>query len=141
MLAHFLLGFAEALAPCAVATPRDLARAVQTGADTLYASLDEPREGTILTVAREAGRAAERAASDSADVGKLMRRMLDEANLALARTPELLQVLKEAGVVDAGGKGFVRMLEGVVRLIDGDPILAAPASESCGARGCRRRMT
>jgi dihydroxyacetone kinase-like predicted kinase len=47
--------------------------------------------------------------------------------VALAHTPELLAVLKEAGVVDAGGKGFMRMIEGVVRFIEGDPILAAPA--------------
>jgi DegV family protein with EDD domain len=102
-----------------------VAQAVRTGADRLYASLDEPREGTILTVAREAARAAERAAADSPDMGEFMRRMLDQGEVTLARTPELLAVLKEAGVVDAGGKGFVRMLEGVVRLIEGDPILPA----------------
>jgi uncharacterized protein len=55
-----------------------------------------------------------------------MRRLLEEGEAALARTPELMQVLKDAGVVDAGGKGFVRMLEGVVRYIRGDPIAAAP---------------
>jgi len=129
MLAHFLLGFAEALADRPVATPPDLARAIRRGADTLYASLDDPREGTILTVARDAAEAAERAARDSQDVSEFMRRMLDEGQKTLARTPELLQVLKEAGVVDAGGKGFVRMLEGVVRLIEGDPILAAHPGE------------
>ena len=50
-----------------------------------------------------------------------MKRLLEEGEAALARTPELMAVLKEAGVVDAGGKGFVRMLEGVVRYIHGDP--------------------
>ena len=57
-----------------------------------------------------------------------MSRLLAEGEVALARTPELLAVLKEAGVVDAGGKGFVRMIEGVVRLIEGDPILPATAT-------------
>jgi DegV family protein with EDD domain len=56
--------------------------------------------------------------------------MLSEGESALARTPELLAVLKEAGVVDAGGKGFVRMLEGVVRFIEGDPILPTAPGES-----------
>src|SRR5215211_178252 len=98
MLAHFLMGFAE--------------------------SLDDPREGTILTVAREAAAAAERVAAETGDVGEFMHRLLEEGEIALARTPELMAVLKEAGVVDAGGKGFVRMLEGVVRYIHGDPILA-----------------
>ena len=123
MLAHFLLGFSDSLDGKATASTRDIAAAIRVGAERLYSSLDDPREGTILTVAREAALAAERAAADSPDIGVFMTRMLQEGEAALARTPELMSVLKEAGVVDAGGKGFVRMLEGVVRLIEGDPIL------------------
>src|SRR6476646_5088222 len=129
MLAHFLLGFAESLGDRPTATTRDVAAAVREGADRLYASLDDPREGTILTVARDAAAAAERAATQTDDVGEFMRTLLAEGEAALARTPELMLALKEAGVVDAGGKGFVRMLEGVVRCIEGDPILpVAPAN-------------
>jgi DegV family protein with EDD domain len=124
MLAHFLLGFAESLGDRSAATTRDVASAIRHGSDRLYESLDDPREGTILTVAREAAAAAERAAAETADIGEFMRRLLAEGEAALARTPELMAVLKEAGVVDAGGKGFVRMLEGVVRYIEGDPIIA-----------------
>lgn len=130
MLAHFLLGFAESIGERRTATAREIAAAIRRGADALYASLDEPREGTILTVAREAAGAAELAATDSPDIGVFMRRMLDQGEESLARTPELLAVLKEAGVVDAGGKGFVRMLEGVVRLIDGHPLLAVDEAPS-----------
>jgi DegV family protein with EDD domain len=129
MLAHFLLGFAESIGDRRTATARDIATAMRRGADTLYGSLDEPKEGTILTVAREAAAAAERAAGDSPDITEFMRRMLAEGEVALAHTPELLAVLKEAGVVDAGGKGFMRMIEGVVRFIEGDPILPAPPGE------------
>lgn len=131
MLAHFLLGFSESLGDRASAAAPDIAAAVRAGSDRLYASLDDPREGTILTVAREAAAAAERAATDSPDIAEFMRRLLDEGERALARTPELMAVLREAGVVDAGGKGFVRMLEGVVRYIEGDPILAVtePAAD------------
>ncbi|MGH7702418.1 MAG: DegV family protein, partial [Gemmatimonadales bacterium] len=125
MLAHFLLGFAEAVEQKETASTRDIAAAIRRGADRLYTSLDDPREGTILTVAREAAYAAERAAADSPDIGGFMARMLQEGEVALERTPELLAVLREAGVVDAGGKGFIRMIEGVVRLIEGDPILPA----------------
>ena len=129
MLAQFLLGFAESLEERPSATAGDIAVAVRRGSDTLYASLDEPREGTILTVAREAAAAAERAATDSPDISEFMQRMLADGERALARTPELLAVLREAGVVDAGGKGFVRMIEGVVRFIEGDPIFpAAPVN-------------
>ncbi|HZA92113.1 MAG TPA: DegV family protein [Gemmatimonadales bacterium] len=123
MLAHFLLGFAEALGDRDTATAPDIARAIRQGADHLYESLDDPREGTILTVARDAAIAAEPVAATSRDIREFMIRLLEEGELALARTPELMAVLKEAGVVDAGGKGFVRMLEGVVRYIHGDAIL------------------
>jgi DegV family protein with EDD domain len=123
MLAHFLLGFTDELGDRSVATAPDIARAVRSGAGRLYESLDDPREGTILTVAREAAVAAEPTAGESEDIGTFMRRLLEEGEAALARTPELMAVLKEAGVVDAGGKGFVRMLEGVVRYIDGDATL------------------
>jgi uncharacterized protein len=128
MLAHFLLGFTDALGDQAIATAPDIARAIRSGADRLYQSLDDPREGTILTVAREAAMAAEPVARSSPDIGAFMRRLLQEGEAALARTPELMQVLKAAGVVDAGGMGFVRMLEGVVRYIKGDPIL--PSGET-----------
>jgi DegV family protein with EDD domain len=121
MLAHFLLGFTDALGDRAIARAPDIAAAIRSGADRLYESLDDPREGTILTVAREAARAAEPVAHSSPDIGAFMRRLLEEGEIALSHTPELMQVLKDAGVVDAGGKGFVRMLEGVVRFIGGEP--------------------
>ena len=132
MLAHFLLGFAEGLGDKPAARARDIAVAVRRGAANLEASLDDPREGTILTVAREAAAAAERGADQSEDISEFMQYLLREGEVALAHTPELMSALKDAGVVDAGGKGFVRMVEGVVRLIHGDPLLAAaitPGSE------------
>jgi DAK2 domain fusion protein YloV len=123
MLAHFLLGFSDALGDRHTATAGDIAEALRAGSDRLYTSLDDPREGTILTVAREAADAAARAAADSPDIVAFMHRLLAEGEAALARTPELMAALRDAGVVDAGGKGFVRMIEGVVRYIEGDPIL------------------
>jgi DegV family protein with EDD domain len=130
MLAHFLLGFAEAMEGKDQATAQEVAEGFRVGVEHLYGSLDDPREGTILTVAREAAEAAQRAAADSPDISVFMNRLLQEGEEALARTPELLAVLKEAGVVDAGGKGFVRMLEGVVRYIEGDPILPITLTDS-----------
>lgn len=125
MLAHFLMGFTEEIGDKRMATVRQVATAIRAGARHLETSLDEPREGTILTVAREAANSAERVAQRTEDIGEFMRQMLRDGEVALARTPELMAVLKEAGVVDAGGKGFVRMVEGVVRLIEGDPIIPA----------------
>lgn len=125
MLAHFLIGFAEGLGPGESATAPRLAQAVRRGATQLEQSLDEPREGTILTVVRDAAIAAEAAGQESPDIGHFLRRLYEEAERSLADTPNLLAALKEAGVVDAGGKGFVRMLEGFLRVMNGDPILPA----------------
>ncbi|HYK82185.1 MAG TPA: DegV family protein [Gemmatimonadales bacterium] len=117
LLSQFLLGVRDGLGERLTATARELAQALRRGCDRLQDSLDEPVEGTILTVAREA---AEEAASagDERDLRVFIRRLVDRTERALARTPELLAVLKAAGVVDAGAKGFVRLLDGVRRLIE-----------------------
>jgi len=128
MLSQFLMGFAEGVGNRRTATVAEVAAAIRQGARTLEASLDEPREGTILTVSREVAHSAERAAARTDDMGEFMRQMLRDGEVALAQTPQLMAVLKQAGVVDAGGMGFVRMVEGVVRLIEGDPILPADTS-------------
>ena len=125
MLAHFLIGMSEGFDGMATAGAMQVARAVRRGATSLEQALDEPREGTILTVARDAAAAAEIAAADSPDISHFLRRLHAEAQVVLARTPELMKVLKDAGVVDAGGLGFVRMVEGFLRYVDGDPILPA----------------
>jgi DegV family protein with EDD domain len=117
MLSQFLLGFQEGLGTRLRARAADLARAIRTGFDRLHASLDEPVEGTILTVARDAADEAGLAQAEP-DLRVFMARLVRRAEDALARTPELLATLKAAGVVDAGAKGFVRFLEGVKRLIE-----------------------
>jgi DegV family protein with EDD domain len=128
MLANFLLGVSDALGNREEATAQDVARAIRAGFERLYAAIDEPREGTILTVAREIAEAAERIAPQSDDLGDFVRQLYQEGEVALAHTPDLLSTLKDAGVVDAGGKGFVRMFEGMVRVIEGDPILPVPGT-------------
>jgi len=117
MLSQFLLGFQEGLGTRLRARAADLARAIRTGFDRLQASLDEPVEGTILTVAREAADEAGLAHAEP-DLRVFMVRLVRRAEAALERTPDLLAALKTAGVVDAGAKGFVRFLEGVKRLIE-----------------------
>jgi len=135
MLSQFLLGVQEGLGQLVRARASDLAR----GFERLHASLDEPVEGTILTVARETAAEATRAEREL-DLRVFVRRLVERAEQALARTPELLSVLKVAGVVDAGAKGFVRFLDGVKRLIeqghaargavDRPPLLGNAAAES-----------
>ena len=118
MLSHFLLGFSEGIGQRMQVRTQELAAAIRRGFERLQEALEKPVEGTILSVAREAARGAERGASEHTDIVPMLRTTLAHADEALQRTPEQLPVLKEAGVVDAGGKGFVRLLEGVVRLIE-----------------------
>jgi dihydroxyacetone kinase-like predicted kinase len=108
MLAHFLLGFADEMEGRETATAQEIAAGLRRGVTQLYASLDDPREGTILTVAREATDAAERAATDSPDISVFMTRLLREGE---PRAHRELMRSSARPVVDAGGTG-VRMLEG-----------------------------
>ena len=124
LLSHFLLGFTEALEGREAAVSTELARALRAGSDHLEAALDEPVEGTILTVARAAAEAGERAARVSQRIDQFIHQVLAGAEAALERTPRLLAALREAGVVDAGGKAFVRAIEGIVRLMEGRPVRA-----------------
>jgi len=118
MLSHFLLGFSEGIGQRVHVRSHELAAAMRRGFERLQEALEKPVEGTILSVAREAAKGAEQTASEQTDILPMIRNTLARADEALRRTPDQLPVLKEAGVVDAGGKGFVRMLEGVVRLIE-----------------------
>jgi hypothetical protein len=117
MLSQFLLGLRDGLGDRLTATARDLARAIRMGFERLNGALDDPVEGTILTVARDAADEAD-AAADERDLKVFMRRLVTRAERSLQGTPDLLQALKAAGVVDAGAKGFVRLLDGVKRLIE-----------------------
>src|SRR6266516_3990916 len=121
LLSQFLLGLREGLGDRLTAGTRDVAQAIQLGADRLQESLDEPVEGTILTVAREAADEAA-LARDQPDFTVFLRRLVERAQQALQRTPDLLPVLKAAGVVDAGAEGFVRFLDGIKRLIEEGPV-------------------
>ncbi len=130
MLSHFLLGFSEAVGDRARITTREFGEALAGGAKNLYAALERPVEGTILTVMRETAEAAE--ARTDGDFVPFLKHLVDEARASLARTPEELPVLKQAGVVDAGAKGFVSLLEGVALLIHGDPLVAVAVEDDPG---------
>src|SRR5262249_42169890 len=106
LFSQFLIGIREGLGSLNRATATELATAIQCGADRLRSALDQPVEGTILTVARDAADEAVRAAGDTTNLAALIRRVFDRAERSLEGTPDLLPVLREAGVVDAGGKAL-----------------------------------
>jgi len=122
LLSHFVVGFREYIGERVSMSAHDLAAALRRGFDRLADGLANPREGTILTVCRAAAEGAEIAATEERDLYHVIERTLRHSEEALQRTPDLLEVLKKAGVVDAGGKGFVLVLEGIMRLIHGHPL-------------------
>ena len=120
MLSQFLLGFSGGLKGRARASLAEFASALTEGARSLDAAVENPVEGTILTVVRESASKAvyQGGVEGTGDFADAMVAVRSTARASLARTPDLLPVLAEAGVVDAGAQGFVEMVEGVVRLIE-----------------------
>ena len=106
-------GFSKGFAGAEEITPENLSAAFKAGVEAAYKAVMKPTEGTILTVARVASEFAEAAANDGKDALEVFEAAIDGAKDALAKTPEMLPVLKKAGVVDAGGQGFVVILEGM----------------------------
>ena len=100
----------------------DLANAFKNGSDTAYKAVIKPIEGTILTVVRESGEYAENIAQEDMDMIEFLELVVEKANESLNKTPELLKALKEAGVVDSGGKGLVLIYEGMLSSLKGNNI-------------------
>ena len=123
---QMLQGWSQALAGRERLTVQDLAAALQRASDVAYASVPSPVEGTILTVGRAVSQAAAAAATRSRDVREFLRHVVDAADAAVRRTPELLPVLREAGVVDSGGKGLFLIYEGMYRALTGADIADNP---------------
>lgn len=119
ILSQLWRGFARALDNYEVLDGRLLVDALHQGRNTAYKGVVRPVEGTILTVAKDITAEAEKAISDTQDPYELLERIVEEASASVERTPELLAVLKEAGVVDAGGKGLFIILEGMLRHVQG----------------------
>lgn len=110
-------GFAQGLKDMEEVNGKNLAAALGIGVDAAYKAVMKPTEGTILTVARMAYEAGVEASKTNSDAVYVWQTICDKANDALAITPELLPVLKKAGVVDAGGKGLCVIFEGMLSVI------------------------
>ena len=105
-------GFGQSIKDKTELDGQDLAHAFQSGVEVAYKAVMKPVEGTILTVSRGAASAAIKKAESTNDAVEVMRAALDGAKAALAKTPEMLPVLKEAGVVDSGGQGLLEVIKG-----------------------------
>jgi DAK2 domain fusion protein YloV len=128
ILSQIFRGFARAVEGKSSLTPKELAAAFVEAANAAYRAVNKPTEGTILTVAREAGRAATAAAdSPDATVPSVISAAATGARDAVLKTPSQLQILREAGVVDAGGFGLQIILEGMLKTVEESAFFTATA--------------
>jgi DAK2 domain fusion protein YloV len=122
ILSQIWRGFARSMDEKEVYRAQDLADACREAAATAYKGVVKPVEGTILTVARAVADAATRAVEETENLVHVLEHMVFAAHEAVILTPSLLPVLKEAGVVDAGGQGLFVILEGMLRYMRGEPV-------------------
>lgn len=122
ILSQLWRGFARALQGKEVIDGPALAAAFAEGRDTAYKGVVRPIEGTILTVAKDSAIAAAAALKETSDPVEILRRVVAAADISVQSTPEFLPVLKQAGVVDSGGKGLFFIFEGMLRFLDGESL-------------------
>lgn len=122
ILSQLWRGFARAMDTLEYLDAQSLAQAIASARDTAYKGVVRPVEGTILTVAKDVAAAAASHAENSSDLVQMLETLVYEADQSVQRTPDLLPVLKEAGVVDSGGKGLFFFLEGCLRYIRGQSL-------------------
>lgn len=130
ILSQIIRGIAKSVEGKDKLSSEDFAEAFKNGADTAYKAVIKPIEGTILTVVRESGDYAIKISKKEKDLLKFLELFIKEANESLERTPDLLKNLKDAGVVDSGGKGLVLIYEGMHKALQGYPVVLRDSSSS-----------
>ncbi|MCM3756677.1 DAK2 domain-containing protein [Sporosarcina aquimarina] len=122
ILSQLFRGFGKSVEDKESLTASEFAEALRYGVETAYKAVMKPVEGTILTVAKDAAAVAVETATTETDLIQLMEAVLTEAKASLKRTPDLLPVLKEVGVVDSGGQGLVYVYEGFLACLKGEEL-------------------
>ncbi|MFZ1353058.1 MAG: DAK2 domain-containing protein [Enterococcus aquimarinus] len=120
ILSQLFRGFAKQIPDVETLSGKELAAAFTHGVNTAYKAVMKPVEGTILTVARVAAEFGERKATETDDCVAVMTAVVSGAKKALAKTPDLLPILKEVGVVDSGGQGLLFIYEGFLSVLNGE---------------------
>jgi DAK2 domain fusion protein YloV len=149
LLSQMFDGFARSLDGSAEIDSASLARGFREAVTASYKALQNPVEGTILTVAREIAEEVEATAKTTPDLKKILERIVERGSASVARTPDLLPKLKQAGVVDSGGRGLVYFFEGMLRAVRGEslplsnqshPISAPSSSPSTSQRAMHQTL-
>ena len=135
ILSQFFRGISKGLKGKETCTAKEFADALKMGSDAAYKAVMNPTEGTILTVSKEVAIGAQMKAETSKDIIEVLECAVDRGNITLKRTPEMLPALKQAGVVDAGGQGWMYFLEGALHTLKTGEVIEsgmetqAPATE------------
>lgn len=124
ILSQLFRGFSKSIETKASVSSQEFAAALESGVETAYKAVMKPVEGTILTVAKDAARQGVIAAKEHSDIIMVMEEIVKEAKASLDRTPDLLPVLKEVGVVDSGGQGLLFVYEGFLAELRGEALPA-----------------
>lgn len=122
ILSQLFRGFTKQIKYLDSLTTRDVAAGFKKAVDTAYKAVMKPKEGTILTVAKSAADSAMRSAKKTEDFEEFAKTVMQDANATLLKTPEMLPVLKEAGVVDSGGQGLMEVLQGAYDVLLGKEV-------------------
>ena len=125
ILSQLFRGFARSLDNLETMDSPLLIKALAEAKNTAYKGVVRPVEGTILTVAKDVSLAAEKTLAETDDMNIILERMVAAADESVKHTPDLLPILKQAGVVDAGGKGLFYILEGMLRYLKGQSLETA----------------
>jgi uncharacterized protein len=129
ILSQIVRGAAEVLGAAETIDSSVAARAFRGASDEAYRAVRKPVEGTMLTVIRELAEAAEESAGLGLEPAEMLKQLVERGEEAVARTPEQLEVLREAGVVDAGAAGLLELVRGLAHTVSGEPLAAPPARE------------
>ena len=130
ILSLLFRGLAKGLGGKTEADGADVAKALGMGVEAAYKSVMKPTEGTILTVARESAEAASKKATETNDAAEIFKVITETAKISLDNTPNLLDTLAKAGVVDAGGMGFLVIMEGMRQVVEGNAPVEAEGGEA-----------
>src|SRR5258708_7111660 len=132
ILSQILRGLSQGLDQKTTFAATDFAAALQDAAKLAYRAVIKPVEGTILTVIRESAEAAQQSAGNGSDMAGLLGDVVTAARAAVAKTPDLLPTLKQAGVVDAGGQGVTTIFEGMWRHTRGESVQPSHSEQAAG---------
>jgi DAK2 domain fusion protein YloV len=137
ILSQLFRGISKGLEGHKTANALVLAKAFDSGVKQAYKAVMKPVEGTILTVAREASEKLLAISSSRMSINEFFKEYIEEAKASLARTPDLLPVLKEAGVIDSGGAGLIEILEGIAKALEGDFVSEKPVESAMHTVGTK----